>query len=375
MDDVTGVRCQAPYRSEWLGTQYYNAMISATTGGDGERPLGGAEVLFLTPVCEKMKTCDYHLEGTCTRGGAVGSEDECRWSHGHRVAMSELRCYRPRDYERDLRVGAECLVRHDVTGIWGRGRVDKVGATSCLVSHRDRPLTVDVAMEDVVPLCCGPATADKKKDDDGGYKVVAVPCERVSDVTKGEGRGGGADENVGAWEAHTRGIGSRIMGLMGFVRGDGLGSSGQGRKLPVPIRLLPPGKSLDYIANQKVKKEKVKQQRHHAAATSSGKRGGDVFNFMNKLFVPKKKTSLPPGGAQGKAAASDAASLVKKLESSVVHLAAQVRRNEKSDPSAAKRFGLKLKRARDDLSQQRSHEAAVTSQRQRVKSYNKMMKF
>lgn len=43
--------------------------------------------------------------------------------------------------------------------------------------------------------------------------------------------------------------------LFRYIEGYGLGKNNQGRKIPVPILILPPGKSLDYCADQRRKKE------------------------------------------------------------------------------------------------------------------------
>lgn len=65
--DITGVKCQAPFTTEWLGEQYHNAMISNVYSGDDDSNIYNTQVdvLFLNPVMDKMKPCPYFLDEKC----------------------------------------------------------------------------------------------------------------------------------------------------------------------------------------------------------------------------------------------------------------------------------------------------------------------
>ena len=93
------------------------------------------------------------------------------------------------------------------------------------------------------------------------------------------------------------------MAKMGYVPGQGLGKDGEGRAEPVPIQLLPPGKSLDKIMELKekagnqdlfdvLKKEKRRQRKLQAKKTSQNKKTPqdktDVFGFINKKLHGKR---------------------------------------------------------------------------------------
>ena len=60
-------------------------------------------------------------------------------------------------------------------------------------------------------------------------------------------------DKLGAWEAHTRGIGSKLMAKMGYVFGSGLGKVSEGRVEPVPIISYPRGISLDFCQTHQQK--------------------------------------------------------------------------------------------------------------------------
>ncbi|KAJ6743042.1 G-PATCH DOMAIN CONTAINING PROTEIN [Salix viminalis] len=44
-----------------------------------------------------------------------------------------------------------------------------------------------------------------------------------------------AHRNFGAFEVHTKGFGSKMMGKMGFIQGGGLGKDGQGMAQPIEV--------------------------------------------------------------------------------------------------------------------------------------------
>ena len=68
-DDITGVKCQAPYETEWSGRQFHNAMIMSVVNEETDHTVAQVailvEVLFLNPTLEKMKPCPYFLDGKC----------------------------------------------------------------------------------------------------------------------------------------------------------------------------------------------------------------------------------------------------------------------------------------------------------------------
>jgi hypothetical protein len=43
-------------------------------------------------------------------------------------------------------------------------------------------------------------------------------------------------EGIGSFERHTRGIGSKLLGKMGYTKGEGLGKRRDGTALPVEVK-------------------------------------------------------------------------------------------------------------------------------------------
>ena len=69
-DDVSGVKCQAPYQTDWTGRQFHNAMIMSVDEASDSDTKGSlfVRVLFLNPTLENMKPCPYFLDEKCRYG-------------------------------------------------------------------------------------------------------------------------------------------------------------------------------------------------------------------------------------------------------------------------------------------------------------------
>ncbi|KAM4604494.1 zinc finger CCCH-type with G patch domain-containing protein-like, partial [Discoglossus pictus] len=110
----------------------------------------------------------------------------------------------------------------------------------------------------------------------GGEGDVSIPC------TSG----------FAGWEAHTRGIGSKLLARMGYEFGKGLGRNGEGRVEPIQAVLLPKGKSLDQCVAIQLRKRcgaqrPSKPRRRRPQAKPAGQAGGrnhsrNVFDFLNE---------------------------------------------------------------------------------------------
>ncbi|GIL67334.1 hypothetical protein Vafri_20744 [Volvox africanus] len=123
----------------------------------------------------------------------------------------------------------------------------------------------------------GDTGGDDDDDEDDGRRRALGSFSR-SRGGRGGGPGGGADEEGGGldvfeharlaaaagalddaalladWESHSRGVASRLLVRMGYVRGQGLGSRGQGARAAPEVLLLPERKGLGAADKERVRR-------------------------------------------------------------------------------------------------------------------------
>ena len=109
MSIVPETRCMAPFSTSYGMFAYHDAIIHKVDP-DGVH----CSVLFVTPMYNSMLPCKEYLAGTCTRGEA------CVFSHGHHVAVQDLRPHQKVDYAA-LSLGCLCLFRPLTEKLWQYG--------------------------------------------------------------------------------------------------------------------------------------------------------------------------------------------------------------------------------------------------------------
>ncbi|XP_013410712.1 zinc finger CCCH-type with G patch domain-containing protein [Lingula anatina] len=314
--ELSGMKCRAPYAFDWGGMEYHNAMVVCVEPLDGEDE-PKVRVLYCNPTHQSMLPCRYFLDGDCRF-----SEDDCRYSHGSVVSVSDLREFKEPDYSL-LKEGSVCLAKYS-DNIWYRAVV-----LSCKEDHKyaikfksyNEEDVVD--LEDLIPLDNSDDPCDSDSDSDS-----IQPLKPLNDENSDEEEAvpvflwkpPQTTQAMGEWEAYTKGIGSKLMLKMGYVMGEGLGKNGEGRAEPVPIKLLPPGKSLDKIMELQekagdqslfdvMKKERKKQKKIEEKLKTDYKKEAapNVFDFINKKLGGKKGDihSLLPSQRHGSRTSKD----------------------------------------------------------------------
>lgn len=268
--DYVGTKCRVKYTQEWGTFQYHNAMI---LNCDVDDTLDDCQVkvhlLFLNPIHKSMVPCKYFLDGNCDY------EATCKFSHGYIVDIEELEEYQEPDFTQ-LHKGGRCLAKYDEDGVWYPATVLSVEEEQAIVSYESYKETETLDFHSILPLSLV-VESDDSSEDEG----ISNSNQNITQSYKSISMAG----PMGDWEQHTKGIGSKLMLKMGYLMGKGLGKDGQGKIDPVEIRLLPPGKSLDYIAELREKgkikdplksKNKNKKSKSHDGSESA-------FEIINKL--------------------------------------------------------------------------------------------
>lgn len=392
-DLLSGTKVRAPYRTSWGTLEYHNAMVVGSEPPDGEE--AQVKVLYIYPTQKSMKPCPFYLEDKCR------FLDNCRFSHGEVVFVSELREFMECDLS-NLAEGSSCLVRHD-DGIWYPAKITEIDSGFYTVKF-DSLLLKDAVVEadGIIPPLRedDPISSDSDTDEAGDGDTVAYA--KVLDSTE-ESAVKLSSANFGGWEAHTRGIGSKLMLKMGYEYGKGLGKMQEGRVEPVMAVVLPKGKSLDECAELTQRRTQRKadkdgtqtgrpKRRRKPRVTTRGSH--TVFDFLNHKLGGR---SSDP--AEGVAAASlaatgleayragksikrslnvklfQAAQRVSQTEREIQKLSELLGRQAGRDASRVKQLEEKLSAARRLLAQQKAHEQTVQKEHKKADTHKKMTEF
>uniref|UniRef100_A0A1B6F6I4 Zinc finger CCCH-type with G patch domain-containing protein n=1 Tax=Cuerna arida TaxID=1464854 RepID=A0A1B6F6I4_9HEMI len=290
---LKGSKCQAPHKRHWGDESYYNALIMDIETKERVTDINHIQVrvMFVNPTEREMLPCPYYLDGECKF-----TDDKCHFSHGELVPLEKIREYREPDFK-SVKEGSQVLAKQK-DNLWYRAKVDTIlSDTRCLVKFQSEGCEiVELDLHDILPLDNesnsedDSSSSESDNDDEISQEYfVSLSLLRTPPSTA-----------LGAWEKHTKGIGSRLMANMGYIVGCGLGKNGEGRLEPVEAMAYPPGKSLDacmalreaaggdenmFKAEQRQKKQQrqlLKMQQKQRLKDANKK---DIFSFINSKLL------------------------------------------------------------------------------------------
>ncbi|XP_041081148.1 zinc finger CCCH-type with G patch domain-containing protein-like isoform X2 [Polyodon spathula] len=278
-DVMSGMKVQAPYHTTWGTLEYHNAMVVGVENSDCADPQ--VRVLYIYPTHKSMKPCPFFLEDKCR------FMENCRFSHGEVVFVSELRPFQESDLS-SLEVGSSCLARHE-DRIWYPATITDIDSGYYTVKFNSLLLKEAVVEGDcIIPPMRREEESSSDSDDEELGEDSAYAKVVGSLSTETEGLTSSCSSGFAGWEAHTRGFGSKLMVKMGYEFGKGLGRNAEGRVEPVQAVVLPKGKSLDQCAELLQKKKEGKQGkrrrkgRNGPGTSTERKPKQNVFDFLNE---------------------------------------------------------------------------------------------
>ncbi|XP_028668217.1 zinc finger CCCH-type with G patch domain-containing protein [Erpetoichthys calabaricus] len=393
---MSGMKVQAPYRTTWGTLEYHNAMVVGAEYSEDTEPK--VRVLYVYPTHKSMKPCPFFLDDKCR------FMEKCRFSHGEVVAVSELRNFQESDLS-SLEVGSSCLVRHE-DGIWYPASIKDIDSGYYTVKFDSLLLKEAVVEADCIipPLRKEDSSSEESEDeeigDDSAYaKVIDSASAVTNEWTSSCGLG------FGGWEAHTRGIGSKLMVKMGYEFGKGLGRNAEGRVEPIQAVVLPKGKSLDQCAEilQKKKEGKIgkgkakklrKNKQNGTGSSMQQKNRQTVFDFLNDTLKGKKHGSALEAENPAAPRTSkeiyrgeqsikrtlnvrlfQAAEKVEQTQKEIHRLQEALARNIGRDKGMTSLLEEKLNVAKKQLEQMKAQEVIIQREQRKANTHKKMTEF
>ncbi|CAH2303000.1 zinc finger CCCH-type with G patch domain-containing [Pelobates cultripes] len=389
-EDTCGMKVKAPYYSTWGTLEYHNAMIVGSEQMEDGSP--GVRVLYLYPTHKAMKPCPYFLDGKCR------FNESCRFSHGQVVPVDELRTFEDPDLG-SLGIDTACLAKHD-DGIWYPGRIIDVNDGLYTVKFDSLLLKESVLEADAIIPPLRESDSSTSSEDEEYEGLEDSGFAKVLGGTEESGETIPCSSAFAGWEAHTRGIGSKLLARMGYEFGKGLGKNSEGRVEPILAVVLPKGKSLDQCAQiqQRIQQKKrgkgqnppkVKRKKRQ---TDNNRR--NVFDFLNEKLVGRvsnseagKTTSITERkGKELYNASQDSkralnvqvaktAERIQQKQREIGRLTEALARNVGRESVVSSQLELRLSNARSELTGLQQEERTLQRQQKKADTHKKMTEF
>ena len=296
LDQLNGKECRVAFTQQNGSVGYHSGIVMTSEVMDAieqnlEMDLSSikVKVFFTHPMNNSMLPCPHYLSSKCRF-----SSDKCKYSHGYEVSLEDIKPFEPKDYSR-LSRDSVCLAKSESDGLWHKAIVDDIRDQKIVVKYCDSDIIDSLDIEDIYPLsdsnCLDQTQCDSSVANDDLDELSVINWNHSS------------SEPMAKWEAHTRGIGSKLMTKMGYVMGQGLGRNGEGITNPIDVFVFPTGKSLDacielrekYLSNddlrQRIKNKQKKLEERIANGYNEVVVKSNVFDFINSKVLSKRDNS------------------------------------------------------------------------------------
>ncbi|KAK5665282.1 hypothetical protein QVD99_008121 [Batrachochytrium dendrobatidis] len=257
-----------------------------------------ATVMLLTPMT--LESCPCQNLNACS--------GDCDRSHGITLPLSVLQDSSTLDYEAILSGAEPRVLAKFSDGLYYNAMIGSIRESDVLVEFSDYTGDIhNVAFEDLLPILnidssfLSHTHQSSKTDLDNAVSSLSEVFydSQDDDSTHQDSDSDDfldntvhvrklANTEFGAWEIHTKGIGSRLMAKMGYRVGSGLGAAGNGILEPVEVKVYLPGRGVGHADIPQKKKRKRKNARYdsknrHTSQNHEDTEKPDVFSFINTL--------------------------------------------------------------------------------------------
>ncbi|CAB4055776.1 unnamed protein product [Lepeophtheirus salmonis] len=329
-------KCQAPFRLNGNDISYHNAVVFAQDNSS-------VTVVFSSPLVNAMKPCTHYMNGQCR------FENRCKFSHGAKVQISELKDFKEPDFSLlSNHSTVSVLAKSPDTQLWEHAKTLSLSSTEdvLLEFQKGSNKIQTIPLEFVFPL----DVQMEDEEEQSGFVPIDI-LDRIQ----------GSASALGEWEKYTKGIGSKLMTKMGYIFGTGLGKEAQGIVEPVTCTLYPQGKSLDFCMNQKNRKIAAE-----STPKSTKKKGGSQEPSAEKptffsLLNSSLESSSSMKSSQSKASQKSKSESDLKIENfqlaeEITKYQCEIKKMEgshlkyvKTDPNTAKSIQSKLNEKKNQL--------------------------
>lgn len=217
-------------------------------------------------------------------------ETTCKFSHGYSVKIKDLLPYQEPRFT-GIKIGMSCLAKHS-DELWHLATIESIDTQKMCIQFRKFNLTTALDWENIFVLDDYYSDSDDNTETDSdNYELPAEEIEILPTTSFGQ--------NLGGWEKHTKGIGSKLMAKMGYITGTGLGKNSEGRIEPVEAFPVPEGHvGLDGVLEirnkqkSKANKPKKKSKKKNSSVIEEKVDDTDVFDFINTKLSSNKQPEI-----------------------------------------------------------------------------------